>query len=1819
LEVPLLKALAISALCAVGGVCNASGQVILPRVAVHDSELTRALESMPAVPPTPAGSGTTGNQWWPKDWHYFVLPEALKEALRSDGTAFDVIGDTNISAGLLLSNGLPRYPILISFGSEALRNDEIGPLTNYVAAGGFLFIGSSSFTRNTNGTTRSDFAFASELGLHMVSNSLTNWTNNSYVTKQMDHRLISHLPSGQLTWRMPSSAEEISWGTSPSHPYLAPHDVWQVQASDATVLAQGDRYPFLTIKPYGNGYFIYCAAFQPLVGHGGFAPGMYAYVILRRAIEWAFETANVPIPKLSPWPYQYDAAFMIRHDLENFTNEIAAVEASAGVEFTNGAKGDYYFCTGTLRDDAAPTYNVNTLIAGLRRAVTNYGATIGPHNGGLKNPNNAALVRGQYDYWHWGPDEALDVTPSGYASGKAYAAASISNSFRDVETWLTGITNGVRGWVSCYFNGTREDSYDLQAQLGIKIIGDQKVSPFPHWTLSTLTPNKRYSMLTEPVSDWFVGGLVAQSLEPWHPPGVHTSQTMHDAVDFYYGLGALINLYSHTLSTGLGDAGQLTPDYITYSLNTNLHPRVWSANGLLIYQWWLQRSNAQISVSCSTNGDQSQASFTIAGATHTNTAVELVVPSTVSFCAVQVLTNNILAAQPAYRIKGQIIRVQVGMTITNVSISYYPLGASGQIFSENFDGAGPPGLPAGWTSSATGAQSPWVTQSTVRDTAPNAVFTGDATSIGLNELVSPPISIPPGTSQLTFRNNYDLEIGPGNDGFDGGVLEIKIGTNAFTDILSAGGTFVSGGYTSVIDANYGNPLAGRFAWCGTSPGFISTIVTLPSSTSGQTVQFRWRCGTDNGTGYSGWRIDTVAVTSRACLCCSSPNTPPVLPSLPNLTIGEMTTLSVTNTASDSDLPPQSLAYSLVNPPAGATISTNGIITWTPTEAQGPGTNVITTIVTDSGFPQMTATNSFTVVVTESNSPPILPAQPDRTINELSLMTVINTAADPDLPLNGLTYTLVSPPAGAAISSAGVITWTPNESQGPGTNTFTTIVTDNGNPPFSDTNTFVVTVNEVNSAPVLPAQPNRTIASSTTLVVTNTGTDSDIPANTLSYAFLAAPANASISASGVITWSPISTQEKSTNLFRTVVTDNGSPPLSATNSFTVVVNSDPVIIFDSSTLVLEACSPTNNAVDPGETVTMSFGFRNTGLGNTTNLVVSLLASNGVSLPSSPQNCGVLNAGGGSCVRSFSFTATGQCGSNITLIFQLQDGGLNLGTTSTTLPLGQIVAFASQNFDSVTAPVLPEGWTTSATGALSGWFVTNSLADTGPNAAFSADAAAVGLNELVSPPIQMPGTPCQLAFRSRYDFEIGAGTNGYDGGVLEIKIGTNDFVDILASGGTFASGGYNTRLDNNFQNPLGGRLAWSGNSGLYVTTLVNLPGGAAGQIIQLRWRVGTDNGNGRPGWRIDSMAITGPSCCANSAPVLTAQPDQTIAELTTLIVTNTASDDPANNLTYALLNPPSGAAIDTNGVITWTPSEAQGPGTNLIITVATDDGTPPLSATNSFTVVVTEVNTAPVLPVQSDLTVPELTLVTITNTATDSDIPANHVSYILIDPPPGMNIDTSGVIKWTPTEAQGPSTNTIVTVATDDGVPALSSTNSFNIVVMEVNSPPTLPSQPNRTITALSTLTVTNTATDPDIPQNVLSYSLLSPPSGAAIDTNGIITWTPSTNQALIATSTITTIVTDGGVPSLSATNSFVVTVRQLMSAPVLRSISVTNGVAVIAWSSIPGYVYKLESADNFPPLFWSPVDTAMTATAEITTGIDNTASSAQRFYRVSLQP
>ena len=150
------------------------------------------------------------------------------------------------------------------------------------------------------------------------------------------------------------------------------------------------------------------------------------------------------------------------------------------------------------------------------------------------------------------------------------------------------------------------------------------------------------------------------------------------------------------------------------------------------------------------------------------------------------------------------------------------------VFAENFDAGTPPALPAGWATSASGVESRWVTANSSSDTPPNAVFTPDPASVGLSELDSPAIALPTGQSQLTFRQNYSLAVSTTNStlGYDGGVLEISIGGGSYQDIVTAGGSFISGGYNTTLSADYSNPLAGQQAWSGNSGSFTTTVLPI---------------------------------------------------------------------------------------------------------------------------------------------------------------------------------------------------------------------------------------------------------------------------------------------------------------------------------------------------------------------------------------------------------------------------------------------------------------------------------------------------------------------------------------------------------------------------------------------------------------------------------------------------------------------------------------------------------------------------------------------------------------------------------------------------------------------------------------------------------------------------------------------------------------------------------------------------------------------------------------------------------------------------------
>ena len=105
----------------------------------------------------------------------------------------------------------------------------------------------------------------------------------------------------------------------------------------------------------------------------------------------------------------------------------------------------------------------------------------------------------------------------------------------------------------------------------------------------------------------------------------------------------------------------------------------------------------------------------------------------------------------------------------------------------------------------------------------------------------------------------------------------------------------------------------------------------------------------------------TALSSNAWLTV---NNPPLLAAINDQVIHAATTLLLTNLTFDSDVPAQTLAFSL-DPgfPTGAVIDpATGLFSWCTTAAQAGTTNPVTVRVTDNGIPALSAARSFTIIV-----------------------------------------------------------------------------------------------------------------------------------------------------------------------------------------------------------------------------------------------------------------------------------------------------------------------------------------------------------------------------------------------------------------------------------------------------------------------------------------------------------------------------------------------------------------------------------------------------------------------------------------------------------------------------------------------------------------------------------------------------------------------------------------------------------------------------------------------------------------------------------------
>ena len=167
------------------------------------------------------------------------------------------------------------------------------------------------------------------------------------------------------------------------------------------------------------------------------------------------------------------------------------------------------------------------------------------------------------------------------------------------------------------------------------------------------------------------------------------------------------------------------------------------------------------------------------------------------------------------------------------------------------------------------------------------------------------------------------------------------------------------GRTNMVVALWSSTPAGQVTVTVPTNVIATDVLGSPVPLLSWTNRLAWTIYESNGPVYfsfpSTWQATNLA---------------PVLAPISNRSVIAGATLTISNSVTYNDAPPQPLTYSLVSPaPAGANIGWNtGVFSWRPIVAQSNTTNLVGVVVTDHGTPSLSATQFFTVTVRQPARP-----------------------------------------------------------------------------------------------------------------------------------------------------------------------------------------------------------------------------------------------------------------------------------------------------------------------------------------------------------------------------------------------------------------------------------------------------------------------------------------------------------------------------------------------------------------------------------------------------------------------------------------------------------------------------------------------------------------------------------------------------------------------------------------------------------------------------------------------------------------------------------
>ncbi|MEM8912141.1 MAG: putative Ig domain-containing protein, partial [Planctomycetota bacterium] len=965
--------------------------------------------------------------------------------------------------------------------------------------------------------------------------------------------------------------------------------------------------------------------------------------------------------------------------------------------------------------------------------------------------------------------------------------------------------------------------------------------------------------------------------------------------------------------------------------------------------------------------------------------------------------------------------------------------------------------------------------------------------------------------------------------------------------------------------------------------------------------FSWTPSESQGPGVFAFAIlvsdgVTTSASETVTITVADVNNAPVLASIGNQSVNEHELLTFTATATDSDLPANTLTFSLGdNAPEGASITAGGVFEWTPGENQH-GTHSIDVLVSDG---LLSGSETIVVTVAETNEAPVLAAIGDQTLTEHAQHSFTATATDSDAPAHTLTFSLTgNVPTGAAISSTGDFSWTPTEDQH-GTFVFNVVVSDGVNE-ASEAVSF--TVEETNESPVLPAIANQQVNEHELLTFTATATDTDLPAQDLTFTLNNDPAGASITPAGVFTWTPGEDDGGSTFDFTISVTDGQTTVSSSSITVTVVeINDPPVLAAIGSQAINEQqeLAFTATATD-ADLPTQSLTFR---LGDDAPNSATISESGEFSWTPSEADGGTtfsfdVIVSDGALEDSQAITVTVNEVNDAPVFSPVADANVDEGSELAFTVSANDVDLPQQTLAFSLASNAPQGASISSSGDFS-WTPSESQ---GPGvfefAILASDGVATTTSETVTVTVADVNNAPVLAsignqstdehelltfIASATDSDLPANTLSFslgdnaptgasitDEGVFQWSPGEtqdgNHNIEVIVSDGllsdtetisvtvtetneapVLAAIGSQT-LTEHVQHSFTATASDSDEpaQNLSFSLSGTVPTGAAiTPTGEFSWTA-TEEQHGvftfnvvvSDGISEAAEVVTFTVGETNEPPVLAAITNQQINEneLLTFTAAATDSDLPAQDLTFTLNNAPAGASITPAGVFTWTPGENDGGGT-FDFTVSVTDGQANVSS-SSITVTVVETNDPPVVTTIGSQTIGEHRLLAFTASATDADLPAQSLTFSLgTNAPGGATITPEGQFTWTPTEADG-GTNFTFDVIVNDG--SLESRQQILITVDETNELPVLADVPDQSAFSGDLLAFNVTATDADLPLNTLTFSLDgNVPSGAQISDQGTFTWTPTESQ--VGDHTFDIVVRDGASDSTPVSQSLTVSV------------------------------------------------------------------------------